>query len=671
MAHFIPVQLSGNNLGERHLHLNSLVKNAFQTSVSFESIQDLPEASLVDRLFKIAIASKQRNIDYIIKNLKDPDMLFVSKALKCTWILDPEYKDKINANYLENELFPQMTSTAVHKMQHWIQQHLRDPDRCKDFYTYYKEKQFKIAIKFLWHCSNKYILEEFKNIIDKTDARNLKVLSERCPQLIGIFYENFEQNQNFLKHYLDDEQSFFSNLKYILKSDPETFFYVVEKYFNVQKFNNFGPDLTKHIMVHHRHRFFSKSELYTAWLLDIHTIAKYLSPKEVKEVVLKLARADFLGNWFTYQNVEPLIKRLDKNERVAFKNLVFVDKTIGEKLKEWPYTPPNSPVMKEINGYSLFKDKMYSYTKKKVTKRLIKKKKGKLCENIKICARRTLLDELFDHFRFMGFEATLSELRKRLKAESNLQNREFMMLVLVSKSGGNENSLRTLFGLLSQYRNEPVHFRAAIIRSLVKRAFVWRLPDDLWDNLLQWAHGMGLDGNPSEINCTEGLHAVILRNLLSDREFDPVATRLFFDNFTYFTEYSLSTVERRLLRARLPKLLLDSAISKTGSGKQSILEQLLIILDAYHIPYNKFSGVIETIATAVQEDRDSSEYLLTRLYNARVARKQFFKENFHFIHGNASYTNALRHDISVIHVNNSDRLLEDDEMEIFSGYTIF
>ncbi|XP_061707691.1 uncharacterized protein LOC133518123 [Cydia pomonella] len=674
MTQFIPLNLSGNNLGVRHRQLNTRVKDAFQSSVSFESIQDLPEATPVDRLFKIALASKYRNIDYIIKNLKDPDMLFVSKALKCTWLLESEYKDKINANYLENELFPQMMSTAVCKMQHWLQQHLRDPDRCKDFYTYYKEKQFKIAIKFLWHCSNEYLLEEFKNIMDRIGVRNLKVLSERCPQLTKIFYENLEQKRNVLKHYLDDEKSFFFNIKHILKSDPETFFNVVEKYFNVIKFNSFGPDITKHIMVYHRKRFFYKPEFYTAWLLNIHILAKYLSPEEVKEVVLKLARAEYLGNWFTYQKVEPLIKRLNKDERVTFKNLVFVDKNIGDKLKDWPYTPPSSPIMNEIPGYSLFKDKEHalSHTSRfKTTKRVIKKRKGPIQENIKIHVRRTLLDDLFDRYRFMSFEATFSDLRKRLKAESNLQNREFMMLVLVSKSGGREESLRTLFGLLSQYKNEPVHFRAAIVRSLVKRAFVWRLPDDLWDNLQQWAHGMGLDGGPSEINCTEGVHATVLRNLLTDQGYNPVVTKLFFDNFTYFNEYSLSATERRLLRTSLPKLLLEAAVSKTGSAKQTLLEQLLSTLGEYHIRFDKYPGVIEAIATAVQEDRDSSQYLLIRLYNAGVARKQFFKENFSLHHDIASYMNALRHDISVIHVDNSDEFLEVVEMEGSSSYQIF
>ncbi|XP_063376659.1 uncharacterized protein LOC134664026 [Cydia fagiglandana] len=671
MAQYIPLNLTGNNLGVRHCQLNTLVEDAFQSSVPFEAIQDLPEATLVDRLFKIALASKYRNIDYIFKNLKDPDMLFVSKALKCTWLLESEYKDKINANDLENELFPHMMSTAVCKMQHWLQRHLHEPDRCKEFYTYYKEKQFKIAIKFLWHCSNEYLLEEFMNITDRIGARNLKVLSDKCPQLTRIFYENLEHNQNVLKHYLDDEKSFFFNIKYILKSDPETFFNVVEKYFNVKKFNSFGPDITKQIMVHHRKRFFCKPELYTAWLLNINILANYLSPEEVKEVVLKLARAEYLGNWFTYQKVEPLIKRLNKNERVAFKKLVFVDKAIGDKLKDWPYTPLSSPIMKEVPGYSLFKDKEHEEHALRTAKRLIKKRKGPLHENIEIRVRRTLLDDLFDRYRFMSFEATLSDLRKRLKAESNLQNREFMMLVLVSKSGGREDSLRTLFGLLSQYRNEPVHFRAAIVRSLVKRAFVWRLPDDLWADLLQWAHGMGLDGSPSEINCTEGVHAVVLRNLLTDQEFNPVAAKLFFDNFTYFTEYSLSAVERRLLKYSLPQLLIEAAVSETGSVKQTLLEQLLSTLDQYHIPFDKFPGAVEAIATAVLEDRDSSQYLLIRLYNARVARKQFFKENFSLNHDIASYMNALRHDISVIEFDNSDGFLEVVEMEGSSRYQIF
>ncbi|KAI8428320.1 hypothetical protein MSG28_002514 [Choristoneura fumiferana] len=75
MTQFIPITLSGNTLGQRHRQLNYLVNDTCKSSIPFEYIQHVSESSPIDRLFKIDLAWKHKNVDYIVQNLKDTDML--------------------------------------------------------------------------------------------------------------------------------------------------------------------------------------------------------------------------------------------------------------------------------------------------------------------------------------------------------------------------------------------------------------------------------------------------------------------------------------------------------------------------------------------------------------------------------------------------------------------
>ncbi|KAJ8705912.1 hypothetical protein PYW07_010689 [Mythimna separata] len=164
MASFTPVTLSGD-LCQRHRHLNSLVRKAKETTASVQELEALPEESAVDRLFKIDLAIGLKHVDYIIRNLKDDDMLYVSRALKATWLID--HRDIINPKYLEDVLFPEMIKPAVTKMKHWLYINVRDPAMCEEFYHHYKDNTFEFAIKFLNHCSHELILEEAPKILTK------------------------------------------------------------------------------------------------------------------------------------------------------------------------------------------------------------------------------------------------------------------------------------------------------------------------------------------------------------------------------------------------------------------------------------------------------------------------------------------------------------------------
>lgn len=640
-----PIILIGDTLGQRHRYLNTLVNNTFRNDVNFEEIQTIQDISPVDRLFKIDLASKLKNIDYIIETLKDKDMLHVSRALKCKWLLQNEYQSIINPEYLEQHLYPYMITTAINKMKHWLSINLKDPDRCQHFHKYYSENEFELAIKFLVKCEVTYILNVMPKILEKLDPFYFKLFCERSPQVAKIFFDSFSTNENIVKEYLSKQRKYYDSLKVVLKGDGNIFLDIIENYFNKNIFNRLSPVATKYILNNFKDRFMKKVELYVAWILDIKAIAESLTVDECKDIIIKLARAEYLRLWFNYQNIEPLIKQLPPQERAGFKNGVFVEKNFGDKIKEWQYKTPSSPLKEDDCRF--FDDIIHSNSLR--TCCLMAKRPAACTSTNKTHIRRmTPLDHLFDEFRFCSFEKTLYELRKRIVLESSPQSREYMMLVLVSKTGGRFESVGSLLKFLTRYRNEPTHLRATIVRSLVKRAFVWRLPEELWQSLLKYAVGLGLDGKAQEAECREALHAVMLRSLLGSGHVEESILSAFIQQVSTLKQYSLTEAERKVVTQRLPAILLERAISEDNTYKKTtILHLLLNVLDEYKLPIDA-CPITPVLATLVNKNCNAAKNLILRLFKSRKGRREFLEQTFVYISTDASYLNALRHNTKLL-----------------------
>uniref|UniRef100_A0A2A4JAI1 Uncharacterized protein n=1 Tax=Heliothis virescens TaxID=7102 RepID=A0A2A4JAI1_HELVI len=648
MTSFIPITLSGDNLGQRHRYLNSLVNKAADSGVSFQEIEDLPEQAPVDRLFKIDLAVKLKNVDYIIRNLKDDDMLFVTRALKSPWLLS--IREIINPKHLEDFLFPEMVSPAVTKIKHWISLNLRDQAMCQEFYQHYQETEFKFAIKFLSHCNTGFILEEVPKVLTKLTSHDLKVLCEKCPQVAKIYFDSLTTNEELRPCFLGQQQAIYNSVKCVLKSDADTFLDIMEKYFTYNRFPRFSSLATDYILRYHKNRFTRKLELYVAYFLHIPTLAARLSVEECQEVVIKLARAKYLQNWFEYRVVEPLIKRLSPDKRAAFKKRVFVEKDIGECVEEWPYaTPaPPPPIDSELHLFDDDYEKCEPISEMICNFRsMLRHRKYCRYEGEKFGPIKTDLDGLFDEFRFIGFERALHDLRERLVGAGSSERRRDIFLVLVSKSGGRNDAVAALLKLAMRHRNEPPHIRASILRSLVKRANVWRLSGDIWQNFLDFGHDLGFDGAPPEAECNEGLHAVVIRQLLSG-ECEKTVCAAFLKNFSSLSEYSLKPDERACISSGLQNMLTAAAINAVPALAAERIGQLLDIINIYHVPVKAGSPVLEAVKNLALQDADVARPLLERLYNARMGRRELFRVNLKFRCDQKAFLNALRHDPSAL-----------------------
>nr|XP_049707669.1 uncharacterized protein LOC110382432 isoform X3 [Helicoverpa armigera] len=659
MAPLTPVTLSGDNLGQRHRHLNSLVREAHESGAKFPDVEALPELSPLDRLFKIDLAVKLQHVHYIIHNLKHDDMLYVSRALRATWLV--HHQDIINPKHLEDVLFPEMLAPAVTRMKHWLYINLREPAMCQQFYQHYKPNSFDYAIKFLNHCSQDFILEEVPNILAKISCHYLKVLCEKCPRVAKIYFDALATDDDVKARYLAQEKVYYNSVKCVLKSDADVFLDITEKYFNMNSFSRLSPSATDYIVRCHKARLWNKLELYAAYILHIPSLAARLSVEECQEVVLQLARASYLQYRFSYKAVEPLIKRLSPDKRAAFKKRVFVEKDVGESVPDWPYSTPEPPQVdsdpnvfddEDIRPVCRMNDMMFPEALRMgmSMKCAAYACRAEYAEDYECIIRvKTDLDRLFDEFRFSSFDRTLHELSQRLGATGSADRRRDIFLVLVSKSGGRTDAVTALLQLAVRHINEPSHSRASILRSLVKRANVWRLPADVWQHLLEFGHGLGLDGGPPEAACREGLHAVVIRQLLAG-ECEQAVRVAFLNDFSTLAEYSLKKDERERVAVGLQNMLAASAADAEPKVAAERLGQLLDVLKTYRVRVKSNSPVVEAVVALAKRDADLARPLLERLYNAHIARRELLRHNMEFRRDEAALVNALRHDPSALEV---------------------
>ncbi|CAH0598607.1 unnamed protein product [Chrysodeixis includens] len=382
-------------------------------------------------------------------------------------------------------------------------------------------------------------------------------------------------------------------------------------------------------------------------MLHMQTLADRLSVEECQELVMRLARAKYLQSWFQYKAVEPLVKRLSPDKRAAFKKRVFVDKDVGESVDEWPYKVPAPPEHTYPEAH-IFDDQDFAPIHWGMAWTVLRRQSVLKPNFIHVdwpeTEIKTEFDKLFDEFRFVEFSCALNELGQRLGTAGSPEKRRDIFMVLVSKTGGCSEAVSALLSLAARHRNEPVHIRAAVVRSLVKRAQVWRLPADVWNNLLEFGHDLGLDGSTPEADCKEGLHAVVIRQLLAG-ECQPAISAAFLKEFSTLTEYSLSPNELLQLAAGLQNLLYAAALVAEPDVAAERLNQLLDVLNTYRVCIKATSPVVGAIVSLASRDAEVARPLLQRLYHAKVARRELLRLNLEFRRDQASLINVLRHDL--------------------------
>ncbi|GBP17313.1 hypothetical protein EVAR_17801_1 [Eumeta japonica] len=157
------------------------------------------------------------------------------------------------------------------------------------------------------------------------------------------YIDTVTKSEKVYQIFSSKRSKYFNALKLILKTEPKIYFEILEQYCDSPRSNHrLSPKATKHIMQKHKDKYWAKPELYGGALLHLPTLARYLSGGEVSDLVLRLARAQYLAPWFalTYKSAEPLLKRINKKERTILVKQIFKDKSFGDLIYIAPYPLP-------------------------------------------------------------------------------------------------------------------------------------------------------------------------------------------------------------------------------------------------------------------------------------------------------------------------------------------
>lgn len=322
--------LTGINLGQRQQDLNTKVNEAANKNVDFQQIKQSPESSDVDKLFKIDLASKYKNIEYFIEVLKSGDSFHIIRVLKHDWIYDDKYSHIINVDYLEHNVFPYMSAKMKRKLLTSIANNVTNENRCKCFYIYCVSKNLSHnATKFLLHTS-----ESFKLNAIQTQMDMLANLDENLKFFIG---NSFELVHAYLKQKENGRNAVFYELRYLYTISNEEYLNILEKYSKVHddKPICFGLRISKDIIKNHKKRVLNKPLLYVP-IINKNILVKHTTSEEAKHYLKALLPENVENFWnhIFISKYRSIIDALSVEEKFKFMKKIFSNKYPGERFEK-------------------------------------------------------------------------------------------------------------------------------------------------------------------------------------------------------------------------------------------------------------------------------------------------------------------------------------------------
>lgn len=330
------IELTGISLCERQKELNTIINNTTKKKTDFEIIKSQAEKSDIDKLYKIGIALKYKNVDYILEIFKSGDSLYISKALKCSWLHENKYSHIINPEYLHKNIFSLMSLKMTKKFLTTISIHMNE-ERAKDFYVYcIKMKYTNVAIKFLIYTSESFKLEILKD--KNTDHCLLSESEELLMPLLGNSFDLATAYYNLCKEF---------NSGCILYQLRHFYFLSEIKYFeicNVHAYSNYtynikplGLRISKDIMTKHKDEIYKKPLVYL-YLINKRMLTRYSNVDDAKFYLKTLIcheclePKDFWKNQI-YDKYNCIIEKIPLGERMQFIQNIFNTQYPQEKFE--------------------------------------------------------------------------------------------------------------------------------------------------------------------------------------------------------------------------------------------------------------------------------------------------------------------------------------------------
>ncbi|KAJ8708681.1 hypothetical protein PYW08_010063 [Mythimna loreyi] len=449
--------LTGSNLGERQRELNTKVKEAIAQSVEFDQIKGASEESDVDKFFKIDIASKYLNIDYIIEVLKSGDSLYISRALKCSWIYGDDFAHIINGENLHNNVIPFMSSKMKKKLLSAIAVHVRDETRAGEFYKYCMENKLTtIASKFL-----NYTSETFKLNALKDDAVYHMVVQYDSEYLNYFFGSSFTLAEAYIKAYNEANRLVvFRKLSYLFTVSDVKYLGLLEKYvvLSAYEHTNLGLRISKSIMKLHMGRVLKKPSLYMR-ILHQGAVKKYLTAEDA--IICAAAVLPDSVELFWNQNYTRKYKYI--LDKVTVPLFQFVKQIFTAKYPEQDFE--TTPVFYHKQLYKLMTDE-----------------EKEIWALNQIDSENEILGIGKDYlwYKFVSFEKAFVEIKKLIMITTDNSKRTDMILVLIDSAKTQRELQKLLTHYYERHINEQKFSKENFLDRVLHNFNVYEFDEDCW-----------------------------------------------------------------------------------------------------------------------------------------------------------------------------------------------
>lgn len=578
--------LSGKNLGERHKELNAKVNEAVLNNVNFEAVKNSAEQSDVDKLYKIDLASKYKNIDYILEIVKSGDTLYISRALKCTWMFEDKFSNFINADYLHHNVFPSMSLKMKKKLLTTISIHVRSADRAIAFCDYCMNIKLRnVAVKFVIYTTENYKLQFIKN----SDLANSLTNKNDFKDFIG---DSFALADAFLAKvcWIHDKLKAFSTIGYLYSIAHDKYLDMLEKHcgfenYSWRKEQRLGLRVSKKILTQHKERVVMKPRVYVN-CVNKTSLVKYSTVEDAKMYVKSLLPADVKQFWDEnfYDSYEHIINIIPAEDRFGFIKQTFCDKY------------PDQSFEMNLKFYSL---KYYRFMSSE------QKNKWALDQ---IASNNEILGIGNDYFwyKFVNFEKAFGDLKKLIMITPDKGKRLEIIEILIDSSK-TQRDLEMLFNYYhDRHNNENRFTKERFLDTVTCRHNVYEFDKDCWDAFNKILQNLGVYSRLEEKSCRKDLKFIAFTYHVINRMDVHEALIEFIDDHMSFHRLKrrhvaeLSKEKQELIYQYLFKFYMDKIkefdFVPYEDEKFKICKYVTCILDLMHT-YGKTKNHIPEVVT--------------------------------------------------------------------------
>lgn len=488
--------LTGSNLGERQRELNIKVKEAAAQFVAFDQVKNTAEESDVDKFFKIDLASKYFNIDYIIEVLKSGDSLFISRALKCSWIYSTSYSHVINADHLLNNVIPFMSSKMKKKLLTAIALHVRDEFRAAEFYKYCMENKLQnIALKFLNHTSDNFKLEVLK---DKIVCSHLTVPyeSEYLKHFIGL---SFTLADAYVKAFTETNRlQVFRGLSYLYTVSEVKYLDLLEKYVVLSAYSHtfLGLRISKSILKNHKDRVLKKPSLYLR-ILSRGAVKKYATAEDAKIY----AAAVLPDNVELFWNQNYTTKYKYILDKITVGKFQFVKQIFTAKYPE-----------QFLETIPIFYQKQLY--------RIMTEEEKETWALKQLASENEILGIGKDYlwYKFVSFEKAFDEIKKLVLITTDNTKRADMMLILIDSAKTQRDVEKLLKHYCERHANEQKFIKENFIDRVLHRFNVFDFDHDCWTAFNKMFHNLEVYNVTDYNSKTEYRIVALVYNVINKKD---------------------------------------------------------------------------------------------------------------------------------------------------------